>query len=179
MTTVAVFCGWQREQDVPAAFAVGRALGDAGLDLVYGGGGVGAMGGIAAGFRAAGRRVTAITRTDWEQEYPSPDADTVITRDTVSERNSLLYEFGDAYLVLPGGRGTLRELLDVWDAKANGEHTLPIIVFGPLSHWGPLMMQFQSLIGEGYCPPGELDHICRTEDLDEAVRMMTVAVVPG
>ena len=169
---VGVFCSWRVEKDVPDAWALGRALGEAGLDIVYGGDPRGAMGAVAAGAKWANATVTAVTLLEWEEAHPLPPEERLCAATTLEERAQELYARSDAFLVLNGGIGTLRELIDVWDARANGFHDKPIVVLDPSLHWAHLWHLLLRMVSDGYCAKDELSTIRLVPTIQAAIHAL-------
>ena len=117
MKKVCVFCGSsnrvdQRFKDL--ATTVGRLIGEAGLDLVYGGGRVGMMGLTADATLAAGGHVTGIIpQFLHELEVVHTGVTDLEVTDSMHSRKQLMYERSDAFVILPGGLGTLDETMEV------------------------------------------------------------------
>jgi len=115
--SIGVFCGsasGNRPEYVVAAREVGAALADRGITLVYGGGGKGMMGAVADGALEAGGEVIGVIPS-WmmEKEAAHPGVQQMIQVSTMLERKARMAELSDAFLVLPGGLGTLDELFEM------------------------------------------------------------------
>ncbi len=155
---VCVFCASAEEIDrryVEAANAVGRALGEAGHDLVYGGGDLSLMGGVSRGVRDAGGHVTGILPELFaERAQRDPDRDEVVVTTTMRDRKAAMGDRAEAFVVLPGGFGTLEELLEVLVLRMLGYHDDPIVlvdvVLDGRSFWQPLLDWFDRLIEAGF-----------------------------
>jgi len=173
MTRVTVFCGWRQPAGRQVGFTVGQALGKAGFEIAYGGGNSGTMAGIASGAQAMGARVTAVSLPQWTEgsdPYTSQHiVDELRVVPTMTERSRMLAELGDGYLVMSGGRGTLRELFDVWDAKAAGEHNKPIVILDPIGTFETLLSLLRELIAAGHVAATELDLVTLTPDHRTAI----------
>ncbi|MCW5775250.1 MAG: TIGR00730 family Rossman fold protein [Phycisphaeraceae bacterium] len=115
--SVAVFCGsglGTRPEYAQAARDVGRLLAERGVTLVYGGGGKGMMGTLADGaLEAGGRVVGVIPHWMMEKEAAHPGVAEMRVVETMLERKTVMAELADAFLVLPGGLGTMDELFEV------------------------------------------------------------------
>ncbi|HRQ73150.1 MAG TPA: TIGR00730 family Rossman fold protein [Phycisphaerales bacterium] len=115
--SVAVFCGsglGTRPEYAQAARDVGRSLAARGVALVYGGGGKGMMGTLADGaLEAGGRVVGVIPHWMMEKEAAHPGVSEMRVVETMLERKTVMAELADAFLVLPGGLGTMDELFEV------------------------------------------------------------------
>lgn len=115
--SVCVFCGsraGERPEFVQAARETGAALAGRGLTLVYGGGGKGMMGAVADGALGAGGQVIGVIPT-WlmDKEAAHPGVQRMIPVDSMLERKKRMAELSDAFLVLPGGLGTMDELFEM------------------------------------------------------------------
>ena len=112
-----------------AAVELGTLLGQRDLGLVFGGGGVGLMGGLFKGAKAAGGRTIGITTTQFvELEQAVPDCDELVVVETMAERKKKLIERGDAILVLPGGLGTYEEFFDAFVGRVLGHHRKAMVL---------------------------------------------------
>lgn len=122
----------QRYHDLAAA--VGRELCSRQMRLVSGGGGISTMGELARTVRANGGHTTGVIPEQlmkWEVGDLNAD-ELIVTRD-MRERKALMDAHSDAFLALPGGLGTLEELLEVWVGRNLGMHLKPVVVLDP---WG-------------------------------------------
>lgn len=110
--------------------ALGERLGNAGCELVFGGFDSGLMGAIADGFAKAGAEITGVVpRTLMEGRTVHAGCTQVIETATLTERKSVMVENSDAFVVAPGGIGTLDELFVVLDMSMTGERVRPIVLF--------------------------------------------------
>lgn len=138
--TIAIFGAGKAKPDDESfrrAHDLGRALAQAGFDIVNGGYG-GVMLASARGARQAGGRVTGVTCRAFKHSGPNEYITDEISTDTLEERLRTLVQLGDGYVVLPGGTGTLLELADVWEHRCKGFAGVdkPIILLGDF--WRPL-----------------------------------------
>ena len=156
LDAVCVYCGSSNDADpayVAAAFAVGESFAKAGLKLVYGGGGVGLMGAAARGAHAAGGAVLGIIPTFLRgREQPFDDVETVIV-DSMHERKMMMFERSDAFVVLPGGIGTLEEIVELLSWRRLDLHQKPIVFHNPGGFWDPLFALIRHTIDRGLTPP--------------------------
>ena len=139
---VCVYCGSGPGTDprfVAAAHAFGSILAENGIGLVYGGGSVGLMGAVAASVLAKGGRAVGII-PEFLQNRERPivaGQELVVTRD-MHERKRLMFERSDAFVALPGGIGTLEELVEQLTWAQLGRHRKPILAVNIAGFWNPL-----------------------------------------
>jgi uncharacterized protein (TIGR00730 family) len=125
---VCVYCasGPTHPELLALANGVGHAIADRGWTLVSGGGNVSAMGALAEAARAhRGHTVGVIPKALVHREVADVDADELIVTDTMRERKQVMEERADAFIVLPGGIGTLEEFFEAWTAGYLGMHDKP------------------------------------------------------
>lgn len=116
LESACVFCGSADEADpefLRAAGALGKALADAGMRLVYGGGGVGLMGAVARGAHGAGGDVLGIIPTFLVGKERALEMVEHIIVDNMHERKMLMFQRSDSFVILPGGIGTLEEVVEL------------------------------------------------------------------
>ena len=105
-----------------ACIALGHALVDKGYTLVYGGSSLGTMGCLASTVKQSGGKVIGvITKHLLDKECPPDNLDALHVVDSMQERKKLLLTLGDAFVVMPGGLGTLEEAIETWNAIKIGE----------------------------------------------------------
>jgi uncharacterized protein (TIGR00730 family) len=132
-----------------AAAELGREFAKRGIGLVFGGGRVGLMGCIADAVMENGGTVKGIIpRFLEEREVAHYGLSELHVVETMHERKMKLAEWGDAYLVLPGGFGTLDELIEVITWKHLGHHHKPIILLNLNGFWNPLLLFFDRIASE-------------------------------
>ena len=139
---ICVYCGSGPGTDpefVKAATAFGGLLADNDIGLVYGGGSVGLMGAVAAATLAKGGRVTGIIPEFLSnRERPFIDAQELIVTRDMHERKRIMFERSDAFVALPGGVGTLEELVEQLTWAQLGRHKKPILAANIGGFWDPL-----------------------------------------
>lgn len=141
---------------------LGRALAAAGHELVYGGTAVGPMGRLADGVRAGGGHVTGVVpRVMVERGLADEQVDEQVVTDGMRDRKQGLEAAADAFVVLPGGFGTLEELLEMLTMKQLGYHDKAIVLVDPLDEgerfWAPLLQLFERLYDRGFAPTAYAD----------------------
>ncbi|WP_293241678.1 TIGR00730 family Rossman fold protein [Mycolicibacterium sp.] len=149
---------------------VGSAIADRGWTLVSGGGNVSAMGAVAGAARAhSGRTVGVIPKALVHRELADVDADELIVTDTMRERKQVMEDRADAFLVLPGGIGTLEEFFEAWTAGYLGMHAKPLVMIDPLGHYDGLLEWLRGLVGSGYVGAGAMDRLIVVSDVEAAL----------
>lgn len=128
----------------PAWAAIAEELGmriaQRGWDLVWGGGRYGLMGAVSRAARAAGGRTLGVILQQFvDKNVHCAHADELATVADMRSRKRGLDESGDAFVALPGGLGTLEELLEVMSHKQLGLHDKPIVVLNTRGYWQPLL----------------------------------------
>jgi uncharacterized protein (TIGR00730 family) len=155
---VCVFCGsgsGKNPHFAEAAQIFGQTLAEAGVGLVYGGGGLGLMGEVARAVLKHKGHVTGIIPSFLsEKERMLRDVQELIVTEDMHQRKRLMFERSDAFVALPGGIGTLEELVEQLTWSQLGRHTKPIVLANVAGFWDPLCalldhMRAQAFIREG------------------------------
>jgi len=148
--TICVYCSSSDRIDeayFEAARAVGREIGRRGHELVYGGANRGLMKAVAQSTLDAGGRVTGvIPQAIADHGLTESGLDELIVTRDLRERKAAMEKRADAFLALPGGFGTLEELLEVLTLKQLRLHDKPIALLNVSGHFEPLMAAFEGLI---------------------------------
>jgi uncharacterized protein (TIGR00730 family) len=158
VAAVCVYCSSSGRIDpsyVELAAAVGTELARRGHSLVSGGGSVSCMGAVAQAARAGGARtVGVIPRVLHDLEVADHEADELVVTDDMRARKGLMDVRSDAFLTLPGGLGTLEELLEIWVSRTLAMHAKPVVVLDPDGIFAPLRAQVGLLVERGFVRPG-------------------------
>jgi uncharacterized protein (TIGR00730 family) len=174
MFTVAVYCGSRTGHDPrfgQAAQRLGRAIGQRGFRLVYGGGRAGLMGQVADAALAAGAQVLGvIPRRLMARELGHSGVQELRVVDTMHERKLEMAQAADAFLALPGGLGTLEELFEVWTWRQLGYHARPIGLLDVADFYAPLHALLAQVQGAGFV---DAVHIERLQVDDDPERLLT------
>jgi len=151
---VCVYCGSAAGADpvfVEAAEALGRALARAGVGLVYGGGDRGLMGVVARTVVAHGGRVIGVIPEFLKQkETPLDIAQELVSVPDMHTRKRLMFERADAFVALPGGIGTLEELVEQMTWAQLGRHTKPVLIADIGGFWRPLLSLLAHMRQHGF-----------------------------
>ncbi len=151
---ICVYCGSGDGNDpafVAAASSFGTALAAASVRLVYGGGSTGLMGAVASATLAGGGRVTGIIPqflVDRERAHKQV-TDMIVTAD-MHERKWAMFENADAFVALPGGIGTLEELIEILTWAQLGRHAKPIVIVDINGFWAHLRALLDHMNAAGF-----------------------------
>ena len=171
---VTVFCASSSvvdEKYFGAAREAGEKIAKRGWALVYGGGNIGLMGVLSRAAREHGGEVVGvIPRALLEAGFGDREVSELIVTEGLRDRKAIMDERGDAFLALPGGLGTLEEILEVLTLKQLGYHGKPVVVLDLDGYYGPLWVQIQRGIDQGFIKPEFLDLWYPARHLDEALR---------
>lgn len=155
---VCVYCGSGKGNNPAyeaAARTLGRALAEADIGLVYGGGGLGLMGAVATSTLEAGGRVTGIIPEFLTgREMMLRDVDELIVTPDMHARKALMFERSDAFVALPGGIGTLEELVEQLTWSQLGRHTKPIVVANIEGFWEPFLTLLAHMKADAFIRDG-------------------------
>ena len=174
--SICVYCGSQPGRD-PAYMEAGRLLGKSiaenGIRLVYGGGTKGIMGAVASGVLSHGGRVTGIIPEflmDMEATRHSLGqlSELIVTPD-MHDRKHKMFERSDAFVTLPGGIGTLEEIVEVMTWAQLGRHRKPIVLVNINGFWDPLMKLIHHMADSGFIHTAHLVQPLVIDAADEVV----------
>ena len=168
--SICVFCGSRHGADArfrAAATRLGELAGAAGLRLIYGGGHVGLMGAVADAAMAAGADVVGFIPTGLLAREVGHRAITeLIVTSTMYERKQEMIDRADAFVILPGGLGTLDELLEVITLRQLRYHDKPVVLVNLDGYWDPLLALVDRVIETEFAAPSarELYDVVATVD---------------
>ncbi len=152
---------------------LGRAIAEQGWQVVYGGGQVGLMGEVARAALAAGGHVVGIIPHHLNRREVAFDEVTeLVMVDTLLERKSHMDSRSDAFAVLPGGIGTLDELLDVLTTRALGFHRRPLVLLDPDGYWEPFRALLDRMIDQRTASPAVHEGYAVARTVDDAVQRL-------
>ncbi|MFD0888001.1 TIGR00730 family Rossman fold protein [Streptosporangium algeriense] len=148
---------------------VGTELARRGHTLVSGGATVSCMGAVARAVRAGGgRTVGVIPQALVDIEVADHDSDELVVTTDMRERKGVMDARSDAFLVLPGGIGTLEELFEIWTTRTLGLHDRPLVILDPWGLYAPLRSLVEGMHTEGFTRPDVFDAISWTTTVEEA-----------
>jgi uncharacterized protein (TIGR00730 family) len=168
--TVCVYCGsgpGTNPTFIESAKALGKAFAENGVRLVYGGGSVGMMGAVAKAVLDHGGDVTGII-PDFlvKKEVMMPLKDLIVTPD-MHERKRLMFEHSDAFVAMPGGVGTLEELVEQLTWKQLGRHAKPVLLADIDGFWEPLFALLSHMQETEFIRPGFSVDVLKAERVED------------
>jgi uncharacterized protein (TIGR00730 family) len=170
--SICVFCGSMPGADPvygEAATAFGTELARRNIRLVYGGGRVGLMGRVADAVLAAGGQVLGVIPAGlFEKEIGHSGVTELRVVTTMHERKAIMFEQSDAFVVFPGGYGTLDETFEITTWKQLGLHARPIVLVNVAGAFDPLAALLARLVENGFVRPQHSDLIHVAADLPSA-----------
>ena len=176
--SVCLFCGSAeavKPDYLAAAKAFGAGTARAGWRLVYGGGGVGLMGASARAAHEAGGRVLGVMPGFLRsRERLFDDVETVVVP-SMHEHKILMYDQSDAFVVAPGGVGTLEEAIEVLSWKRLDLHHKPVVFLNLNGFWDALLAVMEHSIEEGMTPASFREAWTVCDTVDEAIEAIRVA----
>jgi len=157
LNAICVYCGSSDGADpamVRAAAQLGRTMGEAGIGLVYGGGNNGLMGAVARSVLAAGGHVTGIIPEFLRsRERMLEGAQEMVVVADMHTRKRLMFERADAFVALPGGIGTLEELVEQMTWVQLDRHSKPVVIADVNGFWAPLLSLIDHMRDAGFVQP--------------------------
>jgi len=168
--SVCVYCASSDAADpayMEAAAAFGKVLAQESLRLVYGGGNIGLMGACARAAHDAGGRVLGVMPEFLRQrEILYDDVETIVVS-SMHERKMVMFEQSDAFVVLPGGVGTLEEAIEMMSWRRLEVHRKPIVFHSPGGFWDPLHALFQHTVDHHLTPAAFMETWRSVETVEE------------
>ena len=175
-TAICVFCG-SRHGTLPAyrdlAIRVGRGLAERGAGLVYGGGALGLMGVVSDSVLAAGGHVTGIIPHFLRHAERQHDRlSRLIVTDDMFQRKQAMFDLSDGFLALPGGIGTLDEVLEVLTWRHLAQVDKPLVLLDEGNFWDPFMAALEHAIAHGFASEGIRNLYRLAHRLDDAFQVL-------
>ena len=178
--SVCLFCG-SRNGNNPAftteARAFGRLLAERGHRLVYGAGDRGIMGETARAVQQAGGHITGVIPQHLvDAEIGKSDVDDYIVTKNMHERKMLMFERSQAVVTLPGGPGSLDELIEVMTWRQLGLHEKPVVLMNVEGYWDPLVTLLQNTVDNGFADQSFIEFMEVVPDAAAAVDALESAM---
>ena len=177
--SVCVYCGsspGHSETYQSAARTLGRAIGDAGMTLVFGGGTHGIMGAVAQGAAETGATITGIIprfliRKEAAGAQPPHFSELIVT-ENMHTRKHTMFEKSDSFVAMPGGIGTLEEIVEIMTWAQLGRHQKPIVLANINGFWDQFLALLDHMKAEGFLHSTHLMRpivVNRAEDIVPAI----------
>ncbi len=146
--------------------ALGRAMARRGHTLVFGGGGRGMMGAVARGAHEGGGEVVGVAPTFFPDGAFSPFCTAFHPTETMRERKSILERLSDAFIVTPGGIGTLDEFFEIFTLRQLARHEKKIALYNPLGCYDTLLAFLHKLTEDGFLNKRSLALLFVSDDVE-------------
>lgn len=177
--SVCVFCGARPGNDpayMNAAKDLGMSLVKYNLRLVYGAGDIGIMGEVARATQDAGGTVFGVIPVHLMQaEVAKRDLNTFVITEDMHERKKVMVMNSDAFVVLPGGAGSLDEFFEILTWRQLGLHGKPIVLVNINGYWDPLIDLVRHIVDQGFAGEDVWQSINIATNVDEALEIITNA----
>ena len=177
--TVCVYCGsgpGTNPRFVEAAIALGKAMAESGIRLVYGGGSIGLMGAVASSVLDHGGMVTGIIPGFLTaRENALKRVQELIVTPDMHERKRLMFEHSDAFVALPGGIGTLEELVEQLTWQQLGRHSKPVLLANIEGFWEPLLVLLAHMRATQFIRPSLAVDILKAERVEDILPRLQAA----
>ncbi|MDI6026428.1 TIGR00730 family Rossman fold protein [Corticibacterium sp. UT-5YL-CI-8] len=170
--SICVYCGSSPGKDeiyLKAGHQLGRSLAQSNVRLVYGGGTKGIMGAVAEGALRAGGKVTGIIPRFLMNKEATETAltrlDELVITENMHERKHIMFEKSDAFVALPGGIGTVEEIVEIMTWAQLGHHRKPIVFANIAGFWDPMLTLIDHMKQEGFV---HTSHLVQPLVIDQA-----------
>lgn len=177
-----VFCGsnpGRQPAYVETAQALGQALAQAHIGVVYGGASVGLMGAVAnAALAANGEVIGVIPHSLWEKEVGHQGLQDLRVVDSMHQRKALMAELADGFIAMPGGAGTLEELFEVWTWAQLGHHQKPCALLNINGYYDHLIAFLDHVAGETFMQPQHRDMLIVADNIDDLLAAIAAYKAP-
>jgi uncharacterized protein (TIGR00730 family) len=155
---------------VKLAADLGAGIASRNWTLVSGGGRISSMGAVARAAREGGSKtIGVIPESLVKIEFADHDSDELIIVKDMRERKGKIEELSDAFIVLPGGAGTLEEFFEIWVGRFLKFHDKPIAILDPFDLYKPLQDLIIHLEAENFVKPGQRELVYWARNVDEAL----------
>ncbi len=163
---------------------LGRSIAEAGIRLVYGGGTRGIMGAVSDAARRAGGKVTGVIPrfliAKEATEAALSHLDELVVTENMHQRKHIMFEKSDAFVALPGGIGTVEEIVEIMTWAQLGHHRKPMVFVNVKGYWAPFLAALDHMRDEGFVHTG---HLVRPVVVDDAgavvAAVLATAVASG
>jgi uncharacterized protein (TIGR00730 family) len=180
MPLVAVYCGSRLgNKDVyeQAARELGQALADNGMGLVYGGASIGLMGAVADEVIKGGAQAIGVIPTFMlKHEIAHEQLTCLHLTDTMHTRKTVMAEYADAFITLPGGLGTLEEIMEIATWRQLYQHEKPMIILNINGFYDRMVEHLKYTADQGFMKQEDLERLVVCNTIDEAIDLLKTVV---
>ncbi|MBH0087251.1 TIGR00730 family Rossman fold protein [Psychrobacter sp. SCQQ22] len=180
MPLVAVYCGSRlgnKEIYEQAARELGRALADNGMGLVYGGASIGLMGAVADEVIKGGAQAIGVIPTFMlKHEIAHEQLTCLHLTDTMHTRKTVMAEYADAFITLPGGLGTLEEIMEIATWRQLYQHEKPMIILNINGFYDRMIEHLKYTTDQGFMKQEDLERLVVCNTIDEAIDLLKTVV---
>ena len=177
MKNISIFCGAHKGRNpeyAKAAESIAKAIAKKGINIVFGGGNVGLMKIISDTALDNGVEVLGISLKSLHAlELVNPRVDEIVVADTLLDRKDEFMSRSDAFIVLPGGVGSLDELAEIMASNQLGIINKPVGILNTEGYYDHLLNWFNKAVDEGFISSKNLDELLVADSPDELIDMMT------
>ncbi|RKQ70730.1 hypothetical protein DES40_0029 [Litorimonas taeanensis] len=177
--TLCVFCGAREgyaQNHMALAQHLGREIAHQGHKLVYGGGGLGLMGAVARSAHEHGAPVTGIIPHFLKEAEKTLECVSHKYVETMHERKLAMFEQADAFIVLPGGIGTMEEAVEVFSWLRLNLHEKPLVYLSDTGYWDSLLAAFNHVIDEGFASEETRTDLHSAATVEEALNLVVYEI---
>ncbi len=182
VSALCVYCGSSGNVDqvyLEAAEQTGALLAKKGIRLVFGGGGIGLMGTVADAVLAGNGEVIGVMPKFLEDiEVAHERITELIVVDSMHTRKQKMFDLSDAFLVLPGGYGTLDEMIEIITWKQLRRHDKPVLLVNVAGYWDPFQTLVNSIIKKGFARPKDFELFTIVSSVEEILPTLALAPEP-
>ena len=176
MKHLCVYCGSNTGSKpiyLEQAIALGTRLAADGIGLVYGGGNIGLMGAVAdAGMQAGGEVTGVIPKQLMEWEVGHRGVTNLEVVGSMHERKSRMFELADGFVALPGGFGTLEEIIEMLTWRQLGIGNKPCAFLDVAGYWSPIAAMMDRMVGDRFLHPDQRQDLWIGDDIDTMLGWM-------
>jgi|TARA_Y200000002_G_scaffold87094_1_gene69430 uncharacterized protein (TIGR00730 family) len=177
MKNISIFCGAHEGRNpeyAKAAESIAKAIAKKGINIVFGGGNVGLMKIISDTALDNGVEVLGISLKSLHAlELVNPRVDEIVVSDTLLDRKDEFMSRSDAFIVLPGGVGSLDELAEIMASNQLGIINKPVGILNTEGYYDHLLNWFNKAVDEGFISSKNLDELLVADSPDELIDMIT------
>ena len=180
MPLVAVYCGSRLGNDVvyeQAARELGEALAEHGMGLVYGGASIGLMGAVADEVIRGGAQAVGVIPTFMlKHEIAHEQLTCLHLTDTMHTRKTVMAEYADAFITLPGGLGTLEEIMEIATWRQLYQHEKPMIILNINGFYDRMIEHLKYTADQGFMKQEDLERLVVCNTINEAIDLLKTLV---